>query len=164
MQLKLKKQKYKKQKLCIAQALPRPCILLRADISHILHFPLPRSLALFISLACPRITPSLAPNQQWVSKASSCRMSRLLSIPQSFHDLKVTIKLFSALQFSILHLLHISCSTFVLICACGSLFPRDTMWGNINLYLDGACFCTDSHSCDCSHCELIGYKCSQPTQ
>lgn len=97
------KQTKKKHEFCIAQELPGPSILLRADISHILHFSLSLFLSLFISLACPHITPLLAPNQQWVFKASSCRKSPLLSAPQSFDSLQITIHRFSALQISILY-------------------------------------------------------------
>lgn len=98
------KQKKKKHKLCTAQDLPRPSILLRSDISNILHFSLYlylTGLSSYRSFTHSKPTVGVQSSIKHIVAASVCAFRPFCR--------KITIQRFCAPQISILHtFLHIS--------------------------------------------------------
>lgn len=95
--------KKKKHKFCIAQELPRPSILWRADISLFLHFPLSLSLSLYLSGLSPyhsyaRSKPTMGVQSFIVQKVSPPVCPSILRQSADNNPCR-----FSTLQISILH-------------------------------------------------------------
>lgn len=94
----------KKHKLCTAQDLPRPSILLRSDISNILHFSLYlylTGLSSYRSFTHSKPTVGVQSSIKHIVAASVCAFRPFCR--------KITIQRFCAPQISILHtFLHIS--------------------------------------------------------